>query len=197
MNQQFFLTLVTTTIFVSILNLPAQAEWEYTRWGMSVDEVVAASEGAAITVNLNEQILLKTDTQQTLLKSQWSKDGYSFDVFFNFSINSVNDYQLSEIIFKSTGNNEDLGLAMIEEFGLPSRAQGGLSKKDSDIRGFRLVERDNYAVPETEDIWRNQPERTDEDIVVLLEWNTARNFIQMSRQGTDDVIIRVKPAKRR
>ncbi|MDJ0536818.1 MAG: hypothetical protein QNJ70_30750 [Xenococcaceae cyanobacterium MO_207.B15] len=180
-----------------MVNLPAQAEWEYTRWGMSVDEVVAASEGAAIPVNLDEQILLKTDTQQTLLKSQWSKDGYSFNVFFNFSINRVNDYQLSEIIFKSTGNNEDLGLAMIEEFGLPSRAQGGLSKKDSDIRGFRLVERDNYAVPETEDIWRNQPERTDEDIVVLLEWNTARNFIQMSRQGTDDVIIRVKPAKRR
>jgi hypothetical protein len=83
----------------------------------------------------------------------------------------------------------------MEEFGLPSRAQGGLSKKDSDIRGFRLVDRDNYAVPETEDIWRNQPERTDEDIAVLLEWNTPRDFIQMSRQGADDVIIRVRPAK--
>ena len=192
MNQQFFLTLVTTTIFVSILNLPAQAEWEYTRWGMSVDEVVEASEGAAIPVNPDEQVLLDDNIQQTLLKSQWSKEGYSFDVFFNFS---VGDSQLSEVIFKSTGNNEDLGLAMIEEFGLPIRAQGGLSKKDDDIRGFRLVDKDNYAVPETDNIWRNQPERTDQDINVLLEWNTAQNFIQMSRQGVDEVIIRVRPAK--
>ena len=192
MSQQFFLTLVTTTIFVSILNLPAQAEWEYTRWGMSVDEVVEASEGEAIPVNPQEQILLEDNTQQTLLKSQWSKEGYSFDVFFNFS---VDDSQLSEVIFKSTGNNEDLGLAMIEEFGLPIRAQGGLSKRDDDIRGFRLVDKDNYAVPETDNIWRNQPERTDQDISVLLEWNTAQNFIQMSRQGVDEVIIRVRPAK--
>ncbi|MGK7947561.1 MAG: hypothetical protein AB4368_01815 [Xenococcaceae cyanobacterium] len=192
MNQQFFLTLVTTTIFVSILNLPAQAEWEYTRWGMSVDEVVEASEGAAIPVNPDEQVLLDDNTQQTLLKSQWSKEGHLFDVFFNFS---VSDSQLSEVIFKSTGNNEDLGLAMIEEFGLPIRAQGGLSKKDDDIRGFRLVDRDNFAVPETENIWRNQPERTDRDINVLLEWNTDKNFIQMSRQGVDEVIIRVRPAK--
>ena len=192
MSQQFFLTLVTTTIFVSILNLPAQAEWEYTRWGMSVDEVVEASEGEAIPVNPQEQILLEDNTQQTLLKSQWSKEGYSFDVFFNFS---VDDSQLSEVIFKSTGNNEDLGLAMIEEFGLPIRAQGGLSKRDDDIRGFRLVDKDNYALPETDNIWRNQPERTDQDINVLLEWNTAQNFIQMSRQGVDEVIIRVRPAK--
>ncbi len=192
MSQQFFLTLVTTTIFVSILNLPAQAEWEYTRWGMSVDEVVEASEGAAIPVNPQEQILLEDNTQQTLLKSQWSTEGYSFDVFFKFS---VDDSQLSEVIFKSTGNNEDLGLAMIEEFGLPIRAQGGLSKRDDDIRGFRLVDRDNFAVPETDNIWRNQPEKTDQDINVLLEWNTDKNFIQMSRQGVDEVIIRVRPAK--
>ena len=84
---------------------------------------------------------------------------------------------------------------MIEEFGLPIRAQGGLSKKDSDIRGFRLVDKDNYAVPETDNTWPNQPERTDEDIAILLEWNTPPNFIQMSRQGVDHVIIRVRPTK--
>ena len=192
MSQQFFLTLATTTILVSTIDLPAQAEWEYTRWGMSVDEVVEASEGAAISVNPEERILFEDDTQQTLLKTQWSKKGYSFDVFFNFS---VDDSELAEIVFKSTGKNKDLGLAMIEEFGLPIRAQGGLSKRDSDIRGFRLADRDNFAVPETDNIWRNQPERTDEDIAILLEWNTPPNFIQMSRQGVYDVIIRVRPTK--
>jgi hypothetical protein len=192
MSKQFFKTLITTTIFASMVNLPAQAEWQYTRWGMTVDEVMAASEGAAIPINPDEQILLEDDTQQTLLKSQWSKEGYTFDVFFNFS---DSDSKLSEVILKSTGNNEDLGLAMIEEFGLPSKAQGGLSKRDSDIRGFRLVDRDNFAVPETENTWRNQPQRSDEDIAILLEWNTPKNFIQMSRQDADDVIIRVRPAK--
>ena len=191
MNQKFILPLVTSTILVSMGNLPAQAEWEYTRWGMSVDEVVEASEGAAIPVNPNEQFFFEDDTQQTLLKSQWSTDGYSFDVFFNFS---VSDSKLSEVVFKSTGNNEDLGLAMIEEFGLPSRAQGGLSRKDSDIRGFRLYNTDNFAVPETDNIERNQPRRSDEDIAVLLEWITPEDFIRMTRQGTDDVIIRLKPA---
>ena len=192
MNKQFFLTLATTTIIVSMVNLPAQAEWEYTRWGMSVDEVAEASEGAAISVNPYERFLFENDSQQTLLKTQWSNKGYSFDVFFNFS---VDDSELAEIVFKSTGKNKDLGLAMIEEFGLPIRAQGGLSKRDSDIRGFRLADRDNFAVPETDNIWRNQPERTDEDIAILLEWNTPPNFIQMSRQGVYDVIIRVRPTK--
>ena len=191
MNHKFILPLVTTTILTCIFNLPAKAEWEYTRWGMTVNEVVEASEGAAIPVNPNEQFFFEDDTQQTLLKSQWSTDGYSFDVFFNFS---VSDSKLSEVVFKSTGNNEDLGLAMIEEFGLPSRAQGGLSRKDSDIRGFRLYNRDNFAVPETDNIERNQPRRSDEDIAVLLEWITPEDFIRMTRQGTDDVIIRLKPA---
>ncbi|MDJ0899050.1 MAG: hypothetical protein QNJ55_09575 [Xenococcus sp. MO_188.B8] len=191
MNQKFILLLIAATIWNCIFNLPAKAEWEYTRWGMSVDEVVEASEGAAIPVNPDEQFFFEDDTQQTMLKSQWSTDGYSFDVFFNFS-NS--DSKLSEIVFKSTGNNEDLGLAMIEEFGLPSRAQGGLSRKDSDIRGFRLYNRDNFAVPETDNIDRNQPRRSDEDIAVLLEWTTPEDFIQMTRQGADDVVIRLKPA---
>ena len=190
MKQKFILSLVTSTILLSIGNLPAKAEWEYTQWGMSVDEVVEASEGATIPVNPDEQFFFEDDTQQTLLKSQWSTDNYSFDVFFNFS---VSDSTLSEIVFKSTGNNEDLGLAMIEEFGLPSRAQGGLSRKDSDIRGFRLYSRDNFAVPDSDNIKRNQPQRSDEDIAVLLEWITPENFIQMSRQSTDDVIIRLNP----
>lgn len=191
MKQKFILSLAISTILISIGNQPAQAEWEYTQWGMNLDEVAKASEGAAIPVNPDEKFLYEDDTQQTLLKSQWSTDNYSFDVFFNFS---ADDSKLSEIVFKSTGKNEDLGLAMIERFGLPSKAQGGLSKRDSDIRGFRLTERDNFAVPETDDIWQNQPERSDEDIAVLLEWITPQNFIQMSRQGADDVIIRLKPA---
>ena len=191
MNQKFILPLVTAAMLGCIFNIPAKAEWEYTRWGMSVDEVVEASEGAAIPVNPDEQFFFEDDTQQTLLQSQWSTDSYSFDVFFNFS---VSDSKLLEIVFKSTGNNEDLGLAMIEEFGLPSRAQGGLSRKDSDIRGFRLYNRDNFAVPDSDNIKRNQPRSSDEDIAVLLEWITPENFIQMNRQGTDDVIIHLKPA---
>ncbi len=192
MKQKFFLPLVTSTILVSMGSLPAQAEWEYTQWGMSVEEVVEAADGAVIPVNPDEQFFFEDDdSQQTLLKSQWSKDGYSFDVFFNFNIS---DSELSEIIFKSTGNNEDLGLAMIEEFGLPSRAEGGLSRQDSDIRGFKLLNRDNFAVPESDNIERNEPQRSDEDIAVLLEWITPENFIQMNRQGTDGVIIRLQPA---
>ncbi|BAU65318.1 hypothetical protein STA3757_27000 [Stanieria sp. NIES-3757] len=34
---------------------------------MSEDEVMAASQGAAISVNPNEQILFEDDTQQTLI----------------------------------------------------------------------------------------------------------------------------------
>ena len=194
MSQKLFLTVVTTTIFASIFSLPAQAEWEYTRWGMSVDEVVKASEGKAVPVNVNERVLLKNDAQQTLLKTQWSRGEYSFDVFFKFDLKNS---KLSELLFKSTGNNEDLGIAMIEEFGLPSRAQGGLSKRDSDIRGFRLLpDQGNFATPE-ENVWRSQPERSQEDIAILLEWNTKTNFIQMSRQDQNDVVIRVRPARSR
>ncbi len=191
MSQKRFLTLVATTIFASMLSLPVRAEWEYTRWGMTVDELVEASKGKAKPVNPNERILSENGNKQTLLKTKWSTENHSFDVFFKFD---KNDAKLSEVVFKSTGNNEDLGIAMIERFGLPTRAQGGLSKKDSDIRGFRLLpDQGNFATPD-ENVWRNEPERSPRDIAVLLEWNTKRDFIQMSRQGEDDVIIRLRPA---
>ena len=82
MNQQFFLTLATTTILVGMVSLPAQAEWEYTRWGMSVDEVVEASEGEAIPVNPDEEILLEDDTQVGRL-GRFSNSDNQIETFCN------------------------------------------------------------------------------------------------------------------
>ncbi len=33
---------------------PALADWQYTRWGMTPNEVLAASEGAAVRLNVAE-----------------------------------------------------------------------------------------------------------------------------------------------
>lgn len=143
-TTKFLIPLIFSTILPVLTVSPARAEWEYTRWGMTPQDVQKASRGAAVLVNPKEQSTTKG--KWTLLKSDWSVGRYPFKVFFNFSSGKP---QLTEVLLVSTGYNQDLGQKLIEKYGPPTTVQGGLRQNSRD-RKFILTQRDNYAVPETE-----------------------------------------------
>ncbi|WP_036484053.1 hypothetical protein [Myxosarcina sp. GI1] len=159
---------------------PARAEWEYTQWGMSAEEVLQASEGAAVPVKNPK---MTDDGQQTLLQSDWNSGKYQFEVLFNF-IGS--EPQLSEIVFVSQGNTVGLVDELKQRFGRPSRAVGQLQQTRKPPK-FSLVDSETFARPANPPVSEPQP------ISVLVEWETPSNFIQLIRQSPTDVIIRLTP----
>ncbi|NBD15593.1 MAG: hypothetical protein GVY04_05425 [Cyanobacteria bacterium] len=72
-NKILFLLLLTLIPIVGqFLVQPVKAEWKYTEWGMSMEEVRQASDGAA--VSLEEP--MSDGEQTTLLKSDWNFNQY-------------------------------------------------------------------------------------------------------------------------
>ena len=163
-----------------VTSLPVHAAWEYTRWGMTVADVKAASQGQAVPVPPGIATP-STGTQQTLLKSQWQFDRYAFDVFFNFS---GAEPRLTEVLLTSNDDANGMGQAFILKHGLPSRTQGGLTQTRPGSP-FSLVEQGNFAVPGGEvRLQRPASAKTQ----VSIEWETPINFIQFQRQGSQGSI---------
>ncbi|HEY0493646.1 MAG TPA: hypothetical protein VGD57_09285 [Candidatus Dormibacteraeota bacterium] len=68
----------------SSLALPARADWEYARWGMSVGEVIAASRGRATKTTPLQQGPSLISTGYFLARAQHAAAGTQFDVKFYF-----------------------------------------------------------------------------------------------------------------
>lgn len=67
---------------------PALADWQYTRWGMTPDQVIAASGGAVHRKSLTEQEINASFAQAglaDLLEGTYSAGGRSFDATFRFA----------------------------------------------------------------------------------------------------------------
>lgn len=165
------------------LTQPANAEWEYTEWGMSMKEVLEASDGTAVP--LEEPII--NGEQKTLLKSDWEFNQYQFEVLLNFV---GSEPQLSEVVLISQGDTTGLVGALNQRFGRPIRMTGKLQRSEQP-RSFTLIEEETFARPETSS--SNLSSSDDESLLVLVEWETETNFIQLIRQSPTDVTIRLKP----
>lgn len=72
----------------------AYADWQYTRWGMSPEQVVAASDN---TVRPAKEIVKTTDGQQTkMLEGTYQTGAFSFQSAFYFNLqNQLSAVQLS------------------------------------------------------------------------------------------------------
>lgn len=65
---------------------PALADWQYTKWGMTPEEVVAASGGMARPdPHRNKH---RTDSTESLLAAPYAAAGFEFDATFQFSRSS-------------------------------------------------------------------------------------------------------------
>jgi hypothetical protein len=64
----------------------AQADWQYTRWGMRPEEVVAASGGKAEKTTAEEKVAMSSQDakDEPLLKAPYQSGRYQFIAFFHF-----------------------------------------------------------------------------------------------------------------
>lgn len=65
---------------------PALADWQYTKWGMTPEQVVAASKGAATATTDEERRQFSTTDGKSvaLVKARYTSGSYQFDVHFLF-----------------------------------------------------------------------------------------------------------------
>ena len=74
---------------------PAAAEWQYTRWGMSPAEVVAASNGKARLAKPDKAT--NTVFGSTGAEADYSEPPYSFRVVFNFRYDKLTQVTLHPV----------------------------------------------------------------------------------------------------
>ena len=174
----------------SVTSLPARADWAYTRWGMTPEEVQSASDGEAVPLDPAAAATdMDLDPETTLLQTRWSVEEFDFQVFLNFT---GNEPRLTEVILKAEGHNRgELGEALIERYGPPKRGRAGLSRSSQNTR-FQLVESPEFARPEPSP---QTATASGEPMRIIMEWETPDNFIQYSRRGASEVLIHVQPLK--
>lgn len=90
---------------------PAVADWQYTRWGMTPQQVVAASRGAAKPNTDNEA---HRDNYKTLLKAPFAAGEHRFTASFIFN----NQNRLIRVsLLMEGGNCESLGFTLRSQYG--------------------------------------------------------------------------------
>jgi hypothetical protein len=70
---------------VCVAPQPAWSDWQYTRWGMTPNEVIVASKGAASETSPSQKSGGKTDNTEALLQGAYSSGKFRFHVTFSFS----------------------------------------------------------------------------------------------------------------
>jgi hypothetical protein len=185
MNIKTLGVLASTIGFYQTLTLfPANAAWEYTRWGMSVKEVQTASQGKALPASSSSNI---KSTSQTLLTSLWQYGNYAFDVYYNFS---GAEPKLTEIVLKAKGDNKGLGQALIYKYGRPVKAQANLASTGKKTRGSSVQK--DFVFPTGENrISRTQ--RTNSS--TLLEWVNSEDYIKYESTTPTEAVLVFKPVQ--
>ena len=79
------ITLIATLLVLLSLVSPAVADWQWSKWGMSVQEVIAASQNSAIATSPKEKIDNSTLYAISNLKMPYRANGMNFTAYFMFS----------------------------------------------------------------------------------------------------------------
>ena len=102
----------------SAMAAPAAADWQYTRWGMSPEQVVAASRGA---VQMGPPPSGKTYENLTgRARGVHTEAGASFDAYFHFDA----DLRLARVALERTGGTDCATLhnRLLAELGKPAKS---------------------------------------------------------------------------
>lgn len=67
---------------LAVWSAPASAHWQYTRWGMTPDQVIAASKNKAHIAS--DPAMHGTDEARNLLDGKYQSQGLDFDINFLF-----------------------------------------------------------------------------------------------------------------
>jgi hypothetical protein len=116
MGRSLFRTLGPALLAASGFAAPAAADWQYTRWGMSPEQVVAASRGA---VQLGPPPSGKSYENLTgRARGVYTEAGASFDAYFHFDAEA----RLARVALERTGGTECAPLhnRLLAELGRPA-----------------------------------------------------------------------------
>jgi hypothetical protein len=133
----------------------ARADWQYTKWNMTAEEVVAASNGAA---ERNERSGKNWGDTNALLQAPYATEKYQFTAYFHFDKKTD---RLSRVVLELTdGSKNDLFDNLIEVYGPPIQKDNTLGM----VLNWRwLAEKDTVMYR----VFKNK--RPPDDISVVYE----------------------------
>lgn len=106
---------------VAAWSASARADWEYTRWGMTADQVIAASHGAASMMPEARRFRDEADHFEITVQAKPSGPPVS-DIGFEFDLPGGG---LRCVIYNATGNDVDaLRAQMVQRYGKPTKNSG-------------------------------------------------------------------------
>lgn len=116
---------VLALLAAAAVAMPAQASFEYTRWGMTEQQVIAASRGAARALPAQERRAVGA-IEYRITASQRTDAGPSFTVAFGFA----SPGGLRCISYRADGDGAAIALRawLIRRYGQPS-ARGGRTEQ--------------------------------------------------------------------
>lgn len=82
-HKVFLTVLLVVSLFISI---NGHADWQYTSWGMTVDEVIDASGGVAMAVPEEEGIGKSMSSDIVKLTAPYSAGDFAFTAYFAFDV---------------------------------------------------------------------------------------------------------------
>ena len=103
---------------LALTSAPAWANWQYTRWGMSSDEVFKAAKGRAAAIPESEQPAQSTVTTIAKLTSTFSFGRFNFHVFFRFDRETGGLFQVALSLDKPA-DCRLLKQSLVDEYGKP------------------------------------------------------------------------------
>lgn len=114
-------------VYVVIAEAAVRADWQYTKWGMSPDEVKAASDNRAAPVTSSLQRLPTCNRKdgEGLLKVEYEASDLMFDATFLFESGAVQKRGLTGVHLRAPrGATERVEDALRAKYGEPREARG-------------------------------------------------------------------------
>lgn len=130
--------------YAALLVSPAAADWQYTRWGMTPQQVIAASKGAA---RQNANVAVDTGThrdERALLDAPYSAGRMSFRVQFFFS-NANRRLVKVRLVLVGGADCSDVRADLMNVYGSPLSQAAGVVVRWRDTKRRNTVTLANWG----------------------------------------------------
>jgi hypothetical protein len=91
MNKQILIGLLVIPI---VWPVATSADWQYTHWNMTPEQVIAASQGTAQATSKQEHKNKRLGSETPLLKAKWISGELQFVAYFYFNSNKLTTVSL-------------------------------------------------------------------------------------------------------
>lgn len=163
-------------LLVSILSSTSFADWQYTKWGMTIEEVRSASNGTA-TAPAKLGNGFEDETTEGLLTAPYQAGRFSFNSEFLFS---KDDHRLASV---------ELRLLQEDVSKLPHKERW---KREADLAAERRDLLDTflqkYGKPERDQVLFS-------GLVHRLDWRTDVDRVSFLELGSSGILIIYKPLR--